>query len=124
MDENPCCACCVYGYVYPVSEDKRSCRRFPQFVDRLADDWCGEFKRMPPKPPTIEELRADVAAEFKRIEKRMKDGTDPMSLAPMMTMEEARRIETVLNSARRHLDNIVGDGRATYVRALAVLRGL
>ena len=46
------CQDCKY-FVVPANERMGSCKRFPQAVNKIVNDWCGEFfrKEMIEEPP-------------------------------------------------------------------------
>jgi hypothetical protein len=43
------------------------CRRFPAFVFKNPEDWCGEWFERPAKEPTIDELKARLEAVVSKV---------------------------------------------------------
>jgi len=53
------CAECTFFLASSASPSEAvgKCRRYPDFVNRMPDDWCGEFKRRHPVGKTYAQFR-------------------------------------------------------------------
>ena len=64
------CIDCKY-FVVPANERMGSCKRYPAAVNKIVNDWCGEFFRKEMIEETVEEFiqRQDepIKVEFKSI---------------------------------------------------------
>lgn len=56
------CQDCKY-FVMPANERMGSCKRFPAAVNKIFNDWCGEFFRK----EVIEDAPVKVEIEFKSV---------------------------------------------------------
>jgi hypothetical protein len=109
----PQCVNCLYGET--AGPSSMECRRFPTFVFKKPEDWCGEWFERPAKEPTIDELKARLESVVNKVHGFLHDNIMATRI-PISTMGKWHGL--VLHADRIHREGQSADQLNQAIRIM------